>query len=615
MNLARRVRAYVVAHPWHTVLAVLTGALYGVAIGLPIAHGVFAPLGVMLVSGLFLAALLRLLVPAEHRPAVLRLLLLGVGARFALAALLYFNAQAFGRVALFASVPMYYVVGDDATYAELSWGVIQWILGRTDLRYNPPSWGGQAYLIGSFTYLEMLVFAIFGPILLNIQIANAALGGGLVLLVHDMTRRLFGARPALVSAAAAAILPSLVLWSSLGLKDALSHFLIALVLCLFVRFHERPRWGLVVAIFFALIPIETIRRYVYVGLVGLFPVAVALAPRLSLGRRARYGTGAAALAFFLLSLGSGAGQGTYGIPTGFGTFEAIRQGMGEGARTGFSEPRALQVKDGDIFTVTDAEFAQKVSEGNTPPATPEPECPQTIVVPAGGRVVLGTPGPRACPSPGSAVAPREVSVVRPGDIVIVGGPPATAAPLPVAVITAAPTARPTTGPTPTGPTPASPTPTLVAVATPPPLYLRPTLELANSVDLVVSNVTEEQLTMTRTLAYLPRGFAYALFAPFPWEARRAVDLLTIPEMLFWYLSLGALLWSLWRVRRAPWSVLPILLYVGGMLGIFVLTEGNFGTLYRHRDMVAPFAIALASPGLIALWDLLRRRLRRSPDTA
>lgn len=86
-------------------------------------------------------------------------------------------------------------------------------------------------------------------------------------------------------------------------------------------------------------------------------------------------------------------------------------------------------------------------------------------------------------------------------------------------------------------------------------------------------------------------------------------------MLFWYLSLVALLWSLWRVRRAPWTVLPVLLYVGGMLVIFTLTEGNFGTLYRHRDMVAPFAIALASPGLIALWDVLRRRLRRSRGTA
>ncbi|MBM4420008.1 MAG: glycosyltransferase family 39 protein, partial [Chloroflexi bacterium] len=362
--------AYIRAHPWLSAFAAVTGLLLGLGIGLPLSRGQFGAVVLIAVTSALVGLLFRLLVPNEHRPAVGIALLLGLGLRFASAAVLYFGAEALGRTVFSSTVPIYYVVGDDASYAELSWGVLQWMQGRPDPRFFPVSWFGQAYLIGSFFFLELFVFWIFGPVMLHIQIVNAALGGATVLLVYGIASRLLGARPALLSTFAVALLPSIVLWNSVGLKDSLALALIAAVLWLFLRFQERPRWPLMLVIFVTLIPIETTRRYLYVVLSGLFPVAVALTPRLALPRRIRMTAGAALLAFVLLSLGAAAGQGTYGIPTGFATFEAIRLGMGEGARTSYADPRAIVVNTGDRFVVVDAD--RTPAPTLQPSATPAP---------------------------------------------------------------------------------------------------------------------------------------------------------------------------------------------------------------------------------------------------
>ncbi len=121
--------------------------------------------------------------------------------------------------------------------------------------------------------------------------------------------------------------------------------------------------------------------------------------------------------------------------------------------------------------------------------------------------------------------------------------------------------------------------------------------------------TAETLAFTRTISYLPRGLAYALFSPFPWDVRRAVDLATLPEQILWYAMLIAAPVSLWRRRPAWRSIGVLVLYVGGLLLVFSLTEGNYGTLFRHRSMVIPFVTLLASPGLIELWRWLAARRR------
>jgi len=84
----------------------------------------------------------------------------------------------------------------------------------------------------------------------------------------------------------------------------------------------------------------------------------------------------------------------------------------------------------------------------------------------------------------------------------------------------------------------------------------------------------------------------------------------VPDMLLWYGLLAAVPWTLWRARRQWRSWSPLFLFVGGILLILALTEGNVGTLYRHRAMVIPFVAVLAAPSLVAAGRWGRARLAR-----
>ena len=83
-------------------------------------------------------------------------------------------------------------------------------------------------------------------------------------------------------------------------------------------------------------------------------------------------------------------------------------------------------------------------------------------------------------------------------------------------------------------------------------------------------------------------------------------------MLLWYLALGGALFVLIRYRRAWGTLVPLIFFVGGTLIIFALAEGNVGTLFRHRAMVVPFVLILASP---AFAMVLSRSAARVPNVA
>ena len=114
-------------------------------------------------------------------------------------------------------------------------------------------------------------------------------------------------------------------------------------------------------------------------------------------------------------------------------------------------------------------------------------------------------------------------------------------------------------------------------------------------------VGAESGPLLRTLSTLPCAFGHVFFAPFPWSVRRALDLPVVPEMLLWYAALGGSLFVLLRFRRLWRRLVPLAFFVGGAMLVFALAEGNVGTLFRHRAMVIPFVLILASPALTRLW--------------
>lgn len=108
--------------------------------------------------------------------------------------------------------------------------------------------------------------------------------------------------------------------------------------------------------------------------------------------------------------------------------------------------------------------------------------------------------------------------------------------------------------------------------------------------------------------WFPTGLAFALAAPFPWAARRPVELVTIPEMLLWYVAMVLAVigvgvhWRQWR-----WHM-PILGYLGVTILVMAMAEGTVGTLLRHRTMIIVPMLPFSGAGAGWLWH--RRRSRR-----
>lgn len=99
------------------------------------------------------------------------------------------------------------------------------------------------------------------------------------------------------------------------------------------------------------------------------------------------------------------------------------------------------------------------------------------------------------------------------------------------------------------------------------------------------------------LAHLPRGLSAMLLEPYPWRSspnsRVAVARL---ESFLWYPLLAFAmmgLTGLWRERRV--LAYPVLVG-GGILLMYALAEGNFGTAYRHRGEFVWVVILLATFG-------------------
>jgi hypothetical protein len=107
-------------------------------------------------------------------------------------------------------------------------------------------------------------------------------------------------------------------------------------------------------------------------------------------------------------------------------------------------------------------------------------------------------------------------------------------------------------------------------------------------------------TPGKALAFLPTGLAYFLLAPFPWAISGIRQVLTLPEMLFFYSLLPAILRGVRILIRERFSEsLMVLLITAGLTFGYALGEGNAGTAYRHRAQVITFYLVFAAVGVEA----------------
>lgn len=518
--------------------AVVTGLLFGVGFGIAAADGHFAAIVVGVIS---ILALGWVLVRIGRADSVLgALILLSSALHFAVATVLLAGSVAIGKEG--------FITGDDAEYFYLSYAFISWLNGVDLPPRVPPFWAGHEYLFGTFVYLEAVLIGALGPDRLIVPFLNGGVHSLVGILLFDIGRRMFGEVTGLLASAVVLFFPSLVIWSSLNLKDALALLLGMSVLWAILRFQLRPRWQILILPYVSLVALESLRPYLFFGLAVLTPVGVALAGGQRAIDRLRSVGATAVLSLVLIVVNQTVPLGTGVIST----FERAREGMGLYARTSYVD-WPTYVTEGMTFVVeptvpppSTAPVAvtavPQVPAPPTPMPTPTP-APRVVNVPPNARIVIDR---------GSQLESIDagVIVVRPGDVVVVGSA-----------------------------TPGS--------------NVR-SLSLTDGRARFQEATSDEGLILARTIAYLPTGLAHAMLAPFPWALRRPVEWLTIPEMLLWYLSIMLAGATLWR-SRALWRYLTIpALYVLGLVLLFAMVEGNVGTAYRHRGMLSPLVLLLAA---------------------
>jgi hypothetical protein len=542
------------------LLAAGTGVSFGIALGLTLPIGEARP---AIAAALLVPAVLALawrILPAEERPRLARVVLLALGVRFATAVVLRELSFAVGHEG--------WVTGDDYNYEALAWGFVQWFRGQPEPPYEPPDWNTDVYLFGTYVYLESVVFFVFGKTVLVMEFLNAAAMTVAGLVLFDIARGLFGLRAARWTLVLVLFYPSLVVWSSLNLKDAVSMLMITLALWLVRRFQVRPSWALLLTLLIVIAPVQTLRRYVYLLLLISLPAGIVLSATLRRSDRVWKGVAVAGcVVLFGADLNTSSWYGTFSPEM----FESFRQGMGIGARTSYQRPLPVSATEGMVFVL--------IPPSPSPNATPVLCEPTTVVVPARAQLVIVDPRDPIQPPSG------DTYFVRPCDTIVIGR--ALSSPIPIQVPQA------------------------------PDLYAKDRFFLLPAPRTIEQGQTTAELRpavrlsdedpIARTLSYLPRGIAYALMAPFPWAIDRAVDALTIPEMLAWYAFVMFGLATLWRARHMWRALSPLVLFCLGLMAVLSLAEGNYGTLFRHRAMVIPFVVTLATPSVIVAADRIARR--------
>src|SRR3982750_4361148 len=154
--------------------------------------------------------------------------------------------------------------GDATTYDTLGQSLIQ-------------AWHGDAYhasFYSSFVrsgagawgmlYLVAGVYELIGSNRFAIQLINASIGAGTAVVVFYSAQTLFSNfRVSKVAALLVAFFPSLILWSSQALKDALIIFALALSILATLRLMEKITAGYIVILIVSLLALLSLRFYIF----------------------------------------------------------------------------------------------------------------------------------------------------------------------------------------------------------------------------------------------------------------------------------------------------------------------------------------------------------------
>jgi hypothetical protein len=106
-------------------------------------------------------------------------------------------------------------------------------------------------------------------------------------------------------------------------------------------------------------------------------------------------------------------------------------------------------------------------------------------------------------------------------------------------------------------------------------------------------------TSEGAISALPIGFAYLMFAPFPWQAANLRQAITLPEVLLWW-AMFPLMFSgiLYTIRHRLREAFPALLFSLMLTLAYSIFQGNVGTAYRQRTQIQVFLFMFIAVGWV-----------------
>ena len=118
-------------------------------------------------------------------------------------------------------------------------------------------------------------------------------------------------------------------------------------------------------------------------------------------------------------------------------------------------------------------------------------------------------------------------------------------------------------------------------------------------------------TTSGAISAIPIGMTYLLLAPFPWQLGSFRQMLTLPEMIVWWLAIPLLVLGAWfTIRHRLREIAPILIFTSLLTLTYSIVQGNVGTAYRQRAQLLAFYLIFVAVGFVLMREKREDKKRK-----
>ena len=123
----------------------------------------------------------------------------------------------------------------------------------------------------------------------------------------------------------------------------------------------------------------------------------------------------------------------------------------------------------------------------------------------------------------------------------------------------------------------------------------------------------DSMTARETIEFVVSGFVSYVVVPTPWQIQSRAAASFLPEQTVWYaLAVLAPIGFIVGLRRDPIVTSVLVAYAAIAVTLVALTNGNIGTLVRHRGLALPYIVWFSALGATKVLSLPSRRPSFSP---